>query len=43
MRRLGMADGRDFDHPALAEGRRLRPHLIFRIGRSRWLRDNPTD
>jgi RimJ/RimL family protein N-acetyltransferase len=35
MRRIGMSrveDG-DFDHPALAEGDRLRRHVLYRIGR----------
>jgi hypothetical protein len=35
MERLGMArdhDG-DFDHPAVAEGDPLRPHILYRIKR----------
>jgi RimJ/RimL family protein N-acetyltransferase len=29
----------DFDHPRIAEGNRLRPHVLYRITRSAWLRD----
>ena len=41
MARLGMrhdaAD--DFDHPRLAEGHRLRPHVVYRLAAAEWRRD----
>ena len=42
MQRLGMAEDRGgrFEHPAVPEGSPLRPHLLFRIGRTQWLREN---
>ncbi len=41
MGRIGMThDPRDdFDHPALPAGHRLRPHVLYRIGRAGWTRD----
>jgi len=38
MDRIGMThDPRDdFEHPALPEGHRLRPHVLYRIGRDAW-------
>jgi ribosomal-protein-alanine N-acetyltransferase len=30
----------DFDHPLLAEGHRLRRHVLYRIERPIWLRAN---
>jgi RimJ/RimL family protein N-acetyltransferase len=42
MRRLGMTrdPADDFLHPALAPEDRLQPHVVYRIGRSRW-RERP--
>ena len=39
MDRLGMTHDRadDFDHPMLAEDHPLRPHVLYRLARSRWL------
>lgn len=34
MERLGMAREREFDHPALPAGHRLRPHVLYRLARS---------
>ncbi len=34
MERIGMAFDREFDHPALPEGDRLRRHVLYRISRS---------
>jgi RimJ/RimL family protein N-acetyltransferase len=36
MKRLGMANHATCDHPALADGHVLRPHLVYRIGRESW-------
>jgi len=38
MRRLGMRPdrARDFDHPMLPEGHRLRPHLLYALSREDW-------
>lgn len=38
MRRLGMVrdPARDFEHPSLPEGHRLRPHILFAIDRAGW-------
>jgi len=38
MQRLGMTHFRaeDFDHPAVAEGDRLRRHVLYRLSRDRW-------
>ncbi len=38
MVRLGMVrdPARDFDHPHIPEGHRLRPHLVFTIDRATW-------
>jgi len=33
MRRLGMREDAPFEHPAIAEGHRLRPHRLFRLSR----------
>jgi len=39
MERLGMTHdpADDFDHPRLPEGHRLRRHVLYRLGRERWL------
>lgn len=39
MQRLGMSHDPqdDFEHPALAEGHRLRPHVLYRLSRQGWL------
>ncbi|MCI0584986.1 MAG: GNAT family N-acetyltransferase [Chloroflexi bacterium] len=39
MKRLGMTHdpADDFDHPRLPEGHRLRRHVLYRLGRERWL------
>jgi hypothetical protein len=34
MRRLGMASAGTFDHPALPEGHRLRPHVLYSLDRA---------
>jgi len=37
MERIGMRDAeQDFDHPAVPEGHRLRPHCLYRISRDEW-------
>lgn len=37
MQRLGMRhDGETFEHPAVAEGHRLRPHCLYRMDRDTW-------
>jgi RimJ/RimL family protein N-acetyltransferase len=38
MRRIGMTHdpADDFDHPSVAEGDRLRPHVLWRIDSDRW-------
>jgi RimJ/RimL family protein N-acetyltransferase len=38
MERLGMTrnPADDFDHPRLAEGNPLRPHVLYRLGRDAW-------
>jgi RimJ/RimL family protein N-acetyltransferase len=37
MRRIGMRNANaDFEHPALPEGHRLRPHCLYRIVREEW-------
>jgi RimJ/RimL family protein N-acetyltransferase len=33
MLRLGMRESGRFDHPRVAEGHRLRPHRLLRVGR----------
>lgn len=40
MRRLDMAHDPvdDFEHPLIAEGHPLRPHVLYRARRARWLR-----
>ncbi|GAA3097757.1 GNAT family N-acetyltransferase [Streptosporangium carneum] len=40
MERLGMVrdPADDFDHPLLPEGHRLRPHVLYRLGRDAWRR-----
>lgn len=44
MRRLGMqAEPGTFDHPALPEGHRLRQHVLYRMRREPWLRQNNGD
>ncbi len=35
MERLGMRRDGEFDHPLVAEGHRLRRHVLYRIGRGR--------
>jgi ribosomal-protein-alanine N-acetyltransferase len=39
MERLGMTriPEDDFDHPRLAEGHRLRPHVLYRMSRTAWM------
>lgn len=39
MERLGMTHDPedDFEHPRVPEGHRLRPHVLYRIGRSGWV------
>ena len=39
MEKIGMTRDRDgdFDHPRVAEGHPLRPHVLYRLSRSRWL------
>jgi RimJ/RimL family protein N-acetyltransferase len=41
MERLGMQRdfASDFDHPALPVGHALRPHILYRLSRARWLGD----
>lgn len=36
MQRLGMQRDGEFEHPALPVGHRLRPHVLYRLTRSRW-------
>jgi RimJ/RimL family protein N-acetyltransferase len=38
MRRLGMTrdPDDDFEHPNIDAGHRLRPHVLYRIGREQW-------
>jgi RimJ/RimL family protein N-acetyltransferase len=36
MRRLGMRDAGEFDHPALPHGHRLRRHVLHRISAEEW-------
>jgi RimJ/RimL family protein N-acetyltransferase len=38
MRRIGMQPFDEFDHPGLAEGHRLRRHVLYRIAREGWER-----
>jgi RimJ/RimL family protein N-acetyltransferase len=40
MQKIGMVHDpkEDFDHPELAEGHRLRRHVLYRLTRERWLR-----
>lgn len=39
MERIGMSDARqDFEHPAVPEGHRLRPHCLYRLTRAQWTR-----
>jgi RimJ/RimL family protein N-acetyltransferase len=42
MERLGMLHdpGDDFDHPSIAEGHPMRRHVLYRITRSVWAREN---
>jgi len=37
MAKLGMRADGGFDHPRLAEGHPLRPHLLYRLGRADWV------
>lgn len=37
MQRLGMVRDREFDHPRLEEGHRLRRHVLYRADRKAWL------
>ena len=41
MERLGMSrdPAEDFDHPSLPEHHPLRPHVLYRLSRTTWLRD----
>jgi RimJ/RimL family protein N-acetyltransferase len=41
MERLGMRRGDDFDHPQVAEGHRLRRHVLYRITRDDWRARQP--
>ena len=36
MLRLGMRESGRFDHPRVAEGHRLRPHRLLRLGREQF-------
>ncbi|HEX6240227.1 MAG TPA: GNAT family N-acetyltransferase, partial [Polyangiales bacterium] len=38
MERLGMSHDAagDFEHPGVAKGHRLRPHVLYRMSRARW-------
>jgi RimJ/RimL family protein N-acetyltransferase len=39
MKRIGMRDaGEPFDHPRVAAGHRLRPHVLYRMSRADWER-----
>jgi len=38
MRRLGMRADGEFAHPRLPKGHPLRPHLLYRLGRAEWVR-----
>lgn len=42
MQKLGMThdSSEDFDHPALAKNHPLRPHVLYRLPKSRWLMRN---
>lgn len=42
MRRLAMAEGEPFEHPALPPGHRLRPHRLFAIDRATWIATAPS-
>ena len=41
MERLGVSrdPAEDFDHPSLPELHPLRPHVLYRLSRTTWLRD----
>lgn len=39
MRRLGMVEDGDFQHPAVPEGHVLRPHRLCRLPRANWFAD----
>lgn len=43
MRRLGMTrdPSADFDHPMIRSGHRLRPHVLYRLGRPQWAARQP--
>lgn len=43
MRRLGMTrdPSADFDHPMIPPGHRLRPHVLYRLGRPQWAARQP--
>ena len=43
MERLGMtrSPGDDFEHPSLADGHPLRPHVLYRVTRDAWLERRP--
>jgi RimJ/RimL family protein N-acetyltransferase len=38
MRRLGMTVSGYFDHPRIAAGHPLRPHVVYRLRRADWVR-----
>ena len=41
MERIGMHDAKsEFEHPAVPEGHRLRPHCLYRITRAQWEASN---
>ena len=43
MERIGMSrdPAGDFEHPLLPERHRLRPHVLYRLGRETWRREGP--
>jgi RimJ/RimL family protein N-acetyltransferase len=43
MERIGMSrdPAADFEHPVLPEGHRLRPHVLYRLGRETWRTQRP--
>jgi RimJ/RimL family protein N-acetyltransferase len=36
MERIGMSRNEEFEHPLVAEGHRLRPHVLYRLTRTAW-------
>lgn len=45
MEKIGMThdDKDDFDHPKLSEGHRLRKHVLYRLGKEQWKRNQVMD